>query len=337
MLLNVSHLDWIDLLRLSPEGTRLAITQEPRSESERAVLVVQELPSGREMRRCENLQRVTDVVFRSEDELFVLHGTECRLCDLAKNRQHVLWLGDATKASGYPSKGALSPDKKTLALGVGGGLLLLDIARKRLRRQFAAPLGGHVHTATFSPDGTLVAAEFADGNYLYFCFVLVWDVQREKLVRLLKVDAQELRALAIRPDNRLIAIGGWYSPILVYRLEELSRRRMNLKDLSERTLLYGVGWTEAIAALAEHPHAPGFGNAITRLDFTANGRTLKAVSYDGDAVRLTPQNGRVLRRVRPPDGQKVGSAVVSEPGLAAAFVGDRKTVLLWDVPGWCSK
>jgi WD40 repeat protein len=298
------------------------------------LLRVVEVPSGKDVAHFEDLHGVADVVFRSEDELIILHGKECWLCGVTRKRRRVLWQGDQTKPGGYVSKGALSPDGKTLAVGVGGAVLLLDVARSRVRSRLPAPLGGYVRAVAYSADGRYLAADSSRWDYSYFSFVVVWDVRQEKQVRLLKIDANDLATLAFRPDNQRLAVGGWDCAILIFDMEEPRLRRGEMEDMSERTLLYGVGWTEPVAVHEEAPHTAGFGAGTRSLQFSPNGRILKVVSFSGDTVRVSSPSGRVLNHTRPPDGQKVLSATVSNHELAAGVVTESNAILLWDVPRW---
>jgi WD40 repeat protein len=187
----------------------------------------------------------------------------------------------------------------------------------------------------FSPDGRYLAFATCATDYTYIAFILVWDRRQQKAVRLLKLDSDSVDALAFRADNRVLAVVmGHGGSISLYSLDAGPRLREHLEGLSPRTfssqrdLLYGMSWSEPVAV-----HSPHVG-MIQRLDFSADGKILKAVCYGGAAVRLYARSGRVLSRSGPPDGYKVQATAVSDRGTAAGRVEDSQALVLWEVPRW---
>jgi dipeptidyl aminopeptidase/acylaminoacyl peptidase len=334
MLLHVDYPGDINLLRFSPAGTRLAVASDRREAGVGKVVVVLDIPSGKEVARHACPDGVQDVVFRSEDEWFLFHGFECLRCG-PKTRPRRLTgerdLGDDPK---YLTAGAAAPDGATLAVGTYGALLLADLRRGLVGRRIPAPVAGYVYAAAFSPDGRYLAVSWAPSEYTYISFVLVWDRRQEKCVRLLKLDAENVGAPAFRPDNQMVAVvPGNGSRVSCFAMKA-DRRREYLDELSprtfvsERNLLYGMAWSEPVAV-----HDSGTG-MIQQLQFSADGKILQAVGYGGSAVRLYARGGRVLSHTKPPEGYAVGTTAVSERGLAAGVVKDSRAVLLWDLPRW---
>jgi WD40 repeat protein len=325
----------ITRLRFSPQGTRLALAQNWATDDDGKVVVVVAVPSGREVARYTDLHGVQALVFRTEEELCVFHGYECWLCHPKRPPRPLVRAEDLEEKSEPVSTGALSPDGKTIAFGASA-LRLVDVARRRVLAVLPPPIQGYVCTTTFSPDGRLVAAAFKDTDYHYLAVVLVWDVSRGRRVGLLKLDSYGVDALAFHPDHRWLAVveGQGGTHVRLFDLEDPAVRRADLDELcagnfsSGRDLLYGVAWT---APVADHDPEAGM---IKDLQFSPDGRILKAVGYGGAAVRLYARGGRVLSRVQPPEGTKVGTTAVSSRGLAAGLVGENNSVLLWDVPRW---
>jgi len=226
-LLSIDYPGVIDL-RFSPRGDRLALA-EGRGKGN-AVLVVG-APAGKKVTRYSDLHGVRDIFFRSDEELFIAHGAECRLCDLRRNRHKVIHRGDMKEQSGPLYFGKLSPDGNTLALGANQALLLLDVARNRHPASLSTPTAGYVCAAAFSPDGRYLAFATSPSDYTYISFILVWDRRQEKAVRLLKLDSESVDALAFRPDNRLLAVVmGHGGSISFYGLETESRQREYLDE-----------------------------------------------------------------------------------------------------------
>jgi WD40 repeat protein len=333
MLLTIDYPGDIDLLRFSPAGTRLALAQDWRQEEGGELLVVVEIPSGKEVTRYADLQGVQDMLFRSEEELFIFHGFDCWLCSPGKKPRPML--GEVDKQRGPTNTGALSPDGKTLAVGANE-LFLVDVARRRIRTRLATPTAGYVSATAFSPDGRYLAVGSVSNEWPQISFVLVWDVQREERVALVKRDAKGFGALAFRPDNRLLAEvdgqgGTW---IQLFCLDDQTLRRSDLDELCGRTfsseynLFFGTAWTEPVASLAPA------GSMIQTLRFSADGRILKAVCYGGSAVRRYSPSGRVLSHSRPPEGDQFAATAVSSRGVAAGALQHSSSILFWDVPRW---
>jgi WD40 repeat protein len=242
-----------------------------------------------------------------------------------EGRPRVLWQADVAERGGVYN-GVLSPDGKTLAMGTDGGVTLLDVATKQVRRRLPTPLDGVALKTAFSPDGRYLAADATSDDWRGFAFVVVWDVAQEKRIRLIKLEVRDIDALAFHPDNRMLAVAA--GSVELFDLGDPPARRGTLDELSENTLRHGIGWTEPIAS---HFVGSGF---YESLRFSANGRALKVICFGGDVVRLSPRSGRVLSRSRPPDGQEVWATAVSDQGLAAAAVKDSNSIVLWDVPRW---
>ncbi|WP_421741185.1 BTAD domain-containing putative transcriptional regulator [Cellulomonas sp.] len=87
---------------------------------------------------------------------------------------------------------ALSPDGSTLARSDVDGLVILDAATFVSRFTLAGVSGG-VSALTFGPDGTLLAAGYADG------VIVVWDLAGRKPAHTFRGHAKEISDLAVNP------------------------------------------------------------------------------------------------------------------------------------------
>lgn len=97
---------------------------------------------------------------------------------------------------------AVSPDGRLLAVGAGGGeLVLWDLARRAELGRLAGH-GGNVAAVAFQPGGGLLATGGADG------LVRLWDVSERQPVRTLKGHTRGVLAVAWAPDGRRLASGG---------------------------------------------------------------------------------------------------------------------------------
>jgi WD40 repeat protein len=316
----------MQVLRLSPGGTRLALAENGGAGTEVRVI---DVPSGREVARYAGLGGVQDMAFRSERDLLVVHGADCWQCDVARGSHTVVRKGQVEQDGPLYCLG-VSPDGRTLALGANRELLLWDSRRKRLKRSLTVPSGlvavGWACGAAFSPDGRCVAAFCPPGDYLdrMMCFVGVWDVSSGKRVRVVKLGGRG--CAAFRPDDRVLAVG-WEGSVLLYDLREPRPPRVNVDELFMRDLVYATGWTEPVG----HHR---IGSPVTSLGFSADGKVVRVGCSDGLAVLLNARTGRVTSRATAPADQgEVRAATINAGGLAAGAV-EGNVVLVWQVPRW---
>lgn len=105
---------------------------------------------------------------------------------------------DFPGASGTPQSMAFSPDGKTLAVSVGRGISLWDIAGRQLRSR----LEGHTDTVNvveFSQDSALLVSGSEDMT------VRLWNPGSGETLQILKGHLNEIHGVAISPDGTQIA------------------------------------------------------------------------------------------------------------------------------------
>lgn len=105
---------------------------------------------------------------------------------------------DFPDASGTPQSMAFSPDGKTLAISVGRGISLWDVAGRQVRSR----LDGHADTVKaveFSIDGTLLVSGSEDVT------VRLWNPDSGETLHVLKGHQNEIHGVAISPDGSQIA------------------------------------------------------------------------------------------------------------------------------------
>ncbi len=92
---------------------------------------------------------------------------------------------------------ALSPDGSTLARSDVDGIVVLDAGTFERRFTLAAESQG-VSALAFGPDGTRLAAGYADGT------IIVWDLPTRGQLRTLHGHAQEVTDVAFNPDGNTL-------------------------------------------------------------------------------------------------------------------------------------
>jgi WD40 repeat protein len=331
MFLTIEIPEDIVYLCLSPKGTRLATANEEDS----TTVVVVALPSGKEVARFPGLYRRAAMAFRSETELVIGHGPEVVLYRLAQDRRRVLRGEGDDEQQGEVRCVEVSPDGKTIAAGIdyrGQGMLLFDATRKKPPRQVSTPVRGWVEAVRFSPDGRLLCAQCGpDDHDRWLRFLAVTDARSDKLVRLLKVPWYQGYdyPVAFRPDNRVLAVG-YFSQVLLY---DLYPPRSPL----DPDVIFGnpdpyldLGRAAPIAC-----YPLGDEQEVSSIRFSVEGIVLKVCCTNGDALVLSADEGQVLQETRSPAEyrERLQYSDITANGIGAGRV-ERKTVLVWDVPGW---
>ena len=318
-------------VRVSPGGTRLVVLTE---DGELEALVV-DVPSARTVAHYKGLTDKPQAAFRSETELVLAHGCECWLCDLADRSHQPLATSVEGAATPQVSCCRVSPDGTSVAVGGAKGpdLVVLDLVGGTKPRVLCDG-GGYTEGIYYSPDGRRVACvRNTDESDRWWRSIWIYDTQTGRAVGSLKLPWVQgyVYAVGFHPDTRTVAVG-WRSNVLLFDLDPAP------SPLDPEVLFGGdstghtMGWARPTALF---PLGVGssewLGPAV--LQFSADGSVLSVLCGDGESVRLSVADGRILRRDRPPapaESNLYGADV--SPGGRAAVVG--KQLLTWEVPGW---
>jgi hypothetical protein len=276
------------LLALSPRGTRLAISCE-RSDEVRVV----DTRSAGEVARCTGFQQVSGIEFLSAEVLLVTAVHGCFRCDLRRGTREVL------SSEAWPTRTAVGPNGRVVAIGVHGGMDLYDVRKRKVRHRLSTyyvygPIGTR---AAFSARGRYVAAEISNENYQPM-LVGVWDARNGRRLRVFDTEAH---ALAFRGDTLALAVADDHKGIRLYEPDqgEAPAKELSLQQLGRQ------------------------------LQFRDEGRTLAVLLGNGEFVQLETETGRVLRRLPPPaDTRPLWGTVTSADWCRFAGVTE-DGVVLW--------
>jgi hypothetical protein len=264
------------LLALNRRGTRLAVACEHSD-----YVQVLDPRNGREVTRCTGFNRISYVEFLSADVLLVTTSRGCFRCDLRREGRDLL------SSEACPTRTAVSPNGRVLAVGVHGGIDLYDVRKGRVLRRLGTgfmyrPVGTR---AAFSARGRYVAAQLSDGDYQPM-LVGVWDARDGRRQRVFDTEAN---ALTFRGDTLTLAVADDHGTIQLYEPDrgEEPARQFQVND-------------------------PWQGVCGAALQFRGGGRMLAVLMGNGVLAQVETAKGRVLRREPPPAGCKpLESAVAS--------------------------
>jgi hypothetical protein len=192
---------------------------------------------------------------------------------------------------------AFSPDGKVLAVSMGGGATLWDVAKgKKLPDPFRdAPPVGMVLSVAFAPSGRALAAT-TNGGLVYL--VDLDGVRRPRPLNEGRGNA--LTGLAFAPDGRSLAAAGYGLPLRVWEVAGGGQRR----------------------------DVRGGDREFVSVAFAPAGRVLATTGYD-PAVRLWDlAAGKELRKLAGHTGNVTGVAFARDGKLLS--VSTDGTALVWD-------
>jgi WD40 repeat protein len=210
------------------------------------------------------------------------YGSIVQIWDAATQEQQLL-LDDFTD---YPVNSLVfSPDSNLLATGEGNGMAstgsakIWNVATGELLDKFGILLGDLIPSAysdisdvAFTPDGTLLATASGNGE------MLIWDVAKHMVNKVLARPPFLGRSLAISPDGKLLATFWW----------------PDLAGGKAKILLWDIAAGEILSTY--EVHEPG----NTSVQFSPNGQIL--ASAGGETVQLWDvQTGKVLALLNTPN------------------------------------
>lgn len=195
---------------LSPDGRVVAAQKLTRDDYE---VVLIDAASGRVLQRLPHPKSVYWFAFTPDSKTLVstCEDINARLWDVATGEEvrriHFRppgggdWVWKKGGAvNGFPGWASLSPDGKTLAVGLDDGTVpLYDLATgvetARLRRP-----DDRIEYLVFAPDGKLATVEPMRRR------VHLWDVSTAKPACKMQLDKMEMRWLAVSPDDKSLAL-----------------------------------------------------------------------------------------------------------------------------------
>jgi RNA polymerase sigma factor (sigma-70 family) len=194
---------------------------------------------------------------------------------------------------------AISPDGKTLAVGMDNVITLHDLASGRELRKSTSPIG-ETSGLAFAPDGKTLASGHTKGEA-----VLLWDVARGEVRARLAATENNSRLLAFSPDGKLLAAGDVDDSVI--RLFDTAKGR-ELRQLKQAS-------------------------SVRDLAFSPDGALLASGSGDGVIRLWDPGKGEVVRTLRGPRDFTLSAVAWSPGGKALAtgeFGGQAACLRLWD-------
>ncbi len=205
---------------------------------------------------------------------------------------------------------AFSPDGKALAAsGYGLPVLLWDVASRKELHRLAAGAAPHI---AFSPDGKALAT---GGNNS----IRLWDVATGRELHPCDAHTGEVNAVAVSPDDKLIASGSWQD----YTVRLWDRA-------TGRPLHCLRGHTAYVRSVVFTPDGrtlvSGGGDGTLRFGDAGSGKEVRTLSLDGPK-EVGPQ--QVMSMKLSADGKTL--AAVSLPTRGGA--GEGATYRAWDIAG----
>jgi len=321
-------------LAFSPDGKTVA-----SGDAENALIVLRDVPSGRELRTLDGHRKgVSSVAFSPDGKTMASGGVDAtvKLWEVASGRELRKLVGHGK----WVHSVAFSPDGKSVLSGSQDKTLKLWDAATGLELRTIAGHTEDVWSVAFSPDGKTVVSGSSDKT------AKLWDTATGRELRTLAGHVGGVMSVAYSPDGRTVVSGAGGRDKTVKLWDVATGRELH-------TLAGHVGGVMSVAyspdgqTLAsgsldkslklwdmttgrELHTLNGDGKSMSRVAFSPNGQTVAAVG--GDALKLwNVATGRELRTLRgyghargrvafSPDGKSVMSGSLATEALT-----------LWDV------
>ena len=234
---------------------------------------------------------------------------------------------------------AISPDAKTLAVGVKDGrVVLLDAASGKEKLTLTGHEGLPVTKVVFNPKGDKVASVGRDS------VLRESDVNNGKQLKSLTGHENPTRTVAYSPDGQTLASGGEDTRIVLWNEESGKLLRIlegNFDFVNDvafspdgKTLASGsedariILWD--VATGKQRLTLLGHADAVTEVAFSPKGDLLASASNDSTVRLWNVANGTQRQVFREPT-KKVTTVAFSPDGKTLFGAGDDNQVFQWDV------
>jgi WD40 repeat protein len=219
------------LLAFNAQSTRLAIHSDGDSQ-----VVVFDPHSGREVGRVVKFHHLVSMDFLSADVLLLVQQPHwkssgftpgrCVRWDLRRGKRDLIWEHEHLQCVAVNHKG------RVVAFGADQGLVLFDVAKKKVLHQRKTALPLYPERALVSAGGSYAAIGMStERSSTRPRVVMVWDVAEARRQRTFEINWDCLSGLAFNGDTLGMAVATWHDvqvfepeqgedPVLVYNPEE---------------------------------------------------------------------------------------------------------------------